>query len=181
MFLVISDIHGCITYLQQALNKFEQGQYRNILLLGDVLNHGPRNPLVDVYDPKACIALLNQYADKIVAVRGNCDGEVDQMVLNFPLLSDMAVLMLSNHRVILSHGHLYNKDANDTFFARGDVYLSGHTHIPRAEYLEQKYLLNPGSITLPKGGYKHSYGVLTNEGFSVFDLADALICEIAFE
>ncbi len=180
MYFVISDVHGCITALENVLSIYEQGNYEGILLLGDVLNHGPRNPLVEIYDPKACIDVLNQYRQHIIAVRGNCDSEVDQMVLNFPILADMAVVQLGKRRVVLSHGHLYQRDASDAFFADGDIYLHGHFHVPQAEVNNGKVILNPGSITLPKEGYKASYGELTQTGFAVKDFEGNTLKDITF-
>lgn len=180
MYFIISDIHGCTTALQQALDLYENSDCHYILLLGDILNHGPRNPLVETYDPKACIEQLNGYREQIIAVRGNCDSEVDQMVLQFPMMSDLAIIHLNNRRVIISHGHLYKPDASETFFAEGDIYLHGHYHIPVAERIAGKIILNPGSITLPKGGFEASYGILDEHKFKVLDFAGNTLKELEF-
>lgn len=180
MYFVISDIHGCITRLQMSINKFEQSSCKYLLILGDILNHGPRNPLVDEYNPKACIELLNLYRNKIIAVRGNCDSEVDQMVLKFPMMADLSVIHLGDRRVIASHGHLYDPLANDGFFAEGDIYLFGHTHVPMAKNCQGKILLNPGSITLPKENNAQSFAILSNQGFDIYNFNDEVLRSIKF-
>lgn len=180
MYFVISDVHGCITALQKAMAIYEKSNCDYILLLGDILNHGPRNPLVETYDPKACIELLNQYREKIIAVRGNCDSEVDQMVLQFPMMADMSVIPLEGRRVILSHGHLFSQEASEHFFAKGDIYLHGHFHVPQAHTVDDKVILNPGSITLPKQDYQASYGLLDEKGFRVRDFAGNTLKDITF-
>lgn len=176
MYFVLSDIHGSITYLDKALAKFEVSKCEKIILCGDVLYHGPRNPLIDRYDPKDCVDLLNKYKDKIQSCRGNCDSEVDQMVLQFPIMSDNLLLPLGEKKVLVSHGHLYETHRLP-FIGDGDIYLSGHTHIPRADVEYGIYCLNPGSITFPKGGSTNSYGILTESKFTVYDLEDNILLE----
>ncbi|NMP15901.1 phosphodiesterase [Thalassotalea sp. Y01] len=180
MFIVLADIHGCITNLKTVLDKYSQQPIKGIIVLGDILNHGPRNPMVDEYSPLKCATLLNAFATQVIAVRGNCDSEVDQMLLNFPMMSDMAIVYLKDRRIVLSHGHLYSDDASDDFFSDGDVYLFGHSHLPKAEYSKQRYLLNPGSITLAKGGFEQSYGILDADGFAVYNLNHQRIIGIEF-
>lgn len=180
MYFVISDIHGCVTNLRKSIHKFEQSSCKYLLILGDILNHGPRNPLVEEYNPKACIDILNKYRCQILAVRGNCDSEVDQMVLKFPMMADLSVLHLGDKRIIASHGHLFDLDAKDDFFAEGDVYLFGHTHVPMAKLHQGKILLNPGSITLPKDNSEQSFAILSPQGFNIFNFDDELLHSISF-
>lgn len=176
---VISDIHGSLYYLKKVMERFEEEEYDKLLILGDELYHGPRNPLPKDYSPKAVIEILNRYQDKIIAVRGNCDSEVDQMVLNYPLTSDYTMLYLGKRRVYLTHGHIYNID-KPLPMQEGDVLLYGHFHIPMIEKREGIYFLNPGSVSLPKNGSKNSFGILDENGFQINDLEENIIMEIKF-
>jgi len=162
----LSDIHGSAHYLKQALDRFETEQAEWLILLGDELYHGARNPLPEGYDPKETAALLNAYAHKIIAVRGNCDSEVDQMVLDFPIRSDYSVVLHETKRLFLTHGHLFHPDSLPPLSA-GDVFFFGHTHIPLIERKDGILLINPGSITLPKEQNPHTYGVLTDSLFEI--------------
>lgn len=147
-WMIASDIHGSAYYCQKMLERFEQEKADKLLLLGDLLYHGPRNDLPKEYNPKAVIQMLNSYADQILCVRGNCDAEVDQMVLDFPIMADYAILNQQTHCIYVTHGHLdFPKKA------QGDYYLQGHTHVPTYE----NHHLNPGSVSLPKQGSCHSY------------------------
>ncbi len=166
----ISDLHGCLTATRNALALFEQLQAQHIILLGDVLYHGPRNPVPVDYNPAEVAKLLNQYGSKIIAVRGNCDSEVDQMLLDFPIMSDVAwVLLPTGQRMCLTHGHIYNADKAD-HLAEGDVLCHGHTHIPVAEYQQGRFIFNPGSITFPRQDYAASVGLYSQGEFQVIDL-----------
>lgn len=144
-----SDLHGCVPATEKALAEFEQSGAETLVLLGDVLYHGPRNPIPEGYEPAKVADLLNQYADKIVAVRGNCDSEVDQMLLSFPMMTDYAwVVLESGQRLFLTHGHIYNAQKRPAL-KQGDVIVHGHTHIPVAELDGEQYVFNPGSVTFP--------------------------------
>lgn len=154
----ISDIHGSREDLNFALTKFEEEKADYIVLLGDLLYHGPRNPLPKEYNPKEVAELINKYKDRIIAVRGNCDSEVDQMLIEFPIMSDFSQVLIDNHRFFLTHGHIYNSD-NLPNISKGDVLCHGHTHIPLAENHNGIIVFNPGSITFPKENNKKSYGV----------------------
>ena len=161
-FLIASDIHGSAYYCEQLLQAFEREQAARLLLLGDILYHGPRNDLPRDYAPKKVIAMLNGMADTILCVRGNCDTEVDQMVLEFPVLADYAVLTAGSRLLYATHGHVYNT-AHLPPLQPGDILLHGHTHIPAWEVFGTDNLyLNPGSVSLPKENSPHSY--LTLEG-----------------
>ena len=161
-FLIASDIHGSAYYCEQLLQAFEREQAARLLLLGDILYHGPRNDLPRDYAPKKVISMLNGMADTILCVRGNCDTEVDQMVLEFQVLADYAVLTAGSRLLYATHGHVYNT-AHLPPLQPGDILLHGHTHVPAWQaFGEGNLYLNPGSVSLPKENSPHSY--LTLEG-----------------
>nr|UCQ30237.1 phosphodiesterase [Edwardsiella piscicida] len=160
--MFISDIHGSLSATERALAIFAHSGRRWLILLGDVLNHGPRNPLPDRYDPPAVAALLNGYAERIIAVRGNCDSEVDQMLLTFPMMAPWQQVLLSDRRLFLTHGHLYHPQQLPAL-APDDVLVYGHTHLPLAERQGEHICFNPGSISLPKGGNVPSFGMLAGD------------------
>ncbi len=166
--LIASDIHGDIKAARKIIEVFESKGCTKILLLGDVLYHGPRNDLPKDYSPKEVIELLNGYSDKILAVRGNCDTEVDQMVLNFPVLADYAVVSVDDITFYASHGHKYNMQTPPPL-AKWDVLLNGHTHIYEINCFGNENLyINVGSIALPKGGNPKTYAIYQNHAFSIF-------------
>lgn len=177
--MIVSDIHGSYDDLKKVIDIFEEEHMDQLILLGDLLYHGPRNPLPEGYDPKGVIALLNQYKDKIVAVRGNCDAEVDQMVLNFPIRADYSQLYIDGHRFFITHGHLYNEEQLP-LLNKGDVLMYGHFHKPVAKKENDLYIFNPSSISLPKAGVK-SFGVYENHKLSIFSLEKTLIQSIELE
>lgn len=174
--LVISDIHGSLFYLKKILNIFEKNNYDKILILGDELYHGPRNPLPKEYNPKEAAELLNRYKNKIIAVRGNCDSEVDQMVLDFPITADYNMILWENKKIFMTHGHIYNID-NSLPLENGDILIYGHFHIPMIQRKEGKIFLNPGSISLPKGESLNSFGVFENGKFYIKDMEENILME----
>lgn len=176
----LSDIHGSAFYLKQALAALEREGAQTIVLLGDVLYHGARNALTEEYAPKEVAAMLNERASQILAVRGNCDSEVDAMVLQFPIQSTYSHLFVDGRRFFLTHGHVYSED-NLPPLAPGSAFCFGHTHVPRAEKQGDHYLLNPGSISLPKEGTPHSYGVLEDGRFTVKALDGTVYRSILLE
>ncbi|MBC2856793.1 phosphodiesterase [Cetobacterium sp. 2A] len=178
--VVISDIHGSVHYLNKALKAFEKEQGDILLILGDELYHGPRNPLPKDYDPKEVAKCLNKLKDKIIAVRGNCDSEVDQMMLEYPIMGDYSTIFWKKKRIFATHGHIYNKE-NLPPISNGDILIYGHTHIPLAEIKENVYILNPGSISLPKENNKNSYGVFENNSFEIKSLDGEVIKKINFQ
>lgn len=167
--LFVSDIHGSFYYAKKAIEIFENEKADYLIILGDQLYHGPRNPLPKDYYPKEVAKLFNKYKFKIIAVRGNCDSEVDQMVLDYPIMSDYTTLFYNSKRIIATHGHIYDK-WNLPNLSSGDVLIYGHTHIPLAEEKDGVYILNPGSIALPKEDKPNSYAVLEDDLFEVKDL-----------
>ena len=155
-WMIASDLHGSAYYCRLLLDRWAEERADTLIFLGDILYHGPRNDLPREYAPKEVIGLLNPLADRLLCVRGNCDCEVDQMVLHFPILADYAVLCEAGRRIYLTHGHVVNKD-KPLPFAPGDVLLHGHTHIPACEDCGGFQYLNPGSVSIPKNGSRHSY------------------------
>lgn len=155
-WLIASDIHGSAYYCQKLLEAFEKEESDRILLLGDILYHGPRNDLPRDYAPKQVIEMLNPLKDKICSVRGNCDTEVDQMVLGFPILADYLLLPTDKNLIFATHGHNYNSQCLPPI-QKGDVLLHGHTHIPVCEVSDTHIYLNPGSVSIPKENSPHSY------------------------
>lgn len=177
--LFVSDIHGSAYYAKKAIKISEKENSDFIILLGDELYHGARNPLPEGYNPKEVAELLNAYAHKIIAVRGNCDSEVDQMVLEFPIMSDYSTVLYNKRRLFLTHGHIFNID-NIPKLNDGDVLIYGHTHVPVAVKKDNIFVINPGSISLPKENSLNSYGVLEEDVFKIKDLGGNVIKEICF-
>jgi len=173
----ISDIHGSVYYLNRAMERFEQEQADLIAILGDHLYHGARNPLPKDYNPKEVTEILNSFSDKIISVRGNCDSEVDQMVLNFPIMATYSTILYGNRRLFLTHGHVYNEN-NMPKLRNQDLFIYGHTHIPKAEKIQNIFVINTGSITLPKENNPHTYGILEEDVFRIKDLEGNLFMEI---
>ena len=165
--LIASDIHGSAKWCSLLLQRFKEEKADKLLLLGDVLYHGPRNPLPEEYDPMGVFTMLNKIADNIIAVRGNCDSEVDQMVLGFNISSDYATVYDGEVKLTLSHGHRAVPPLK-----KGDVYLTGHTHVPlNAVEVEEYIHLNPGSLSLPKEGSERGY-ILYENGKFLFKTID---------
>ena len=161
-WMIASDLHGSAYYCRKMLEAFEREGADRLFLLGDLLYHGPRNDLPREYAPKEVIPLLNEKKEKLLCVRGNCDAEVDQMVLEFPVLADYAVLPVGRRLIYATHGHIYNVK-NLPPLAPGDVLLHGHTHVPAwTEFGQGNFYLNPGSVSIPKENSPHSY--MTLEG-----------------
>ena len=159
-WMIASDLHGSYFYASQMQQAFEREQADRLLLLGDLLYHGPRNDLPREYAPKEVIPLLNGKKEKLLCVRGNCDAEVDQMVLEFPVLADYAVLPVGQRLIYATHGHIYHVK-NLPPLAPGDVLLHGHTHVPAwTKFGQGNLYLNPGSVSIPKENSPHSYMTL---------------------
>lgn len=167
--MIASDIHGSAYYCEKMVKAYEREKADRLLLLGDILYHGPRNDLPKDYVPKKVIAMLNRYKEEILCVRGNCEAEVDQMVLEFPVMAEYALLYLDGHTIFATHGHIYNKKKLPPL-KKGDILLHGHTHVQAMEEEDGYYYLNPGSVSIPKEDNVNSYMVYENHGFSIRDM-----------
>ena len=175
--LFLSDIHGSITTLRMVLNYYDAHHYDLLVLLGDILNYGPRNGLCDGLDPQAIADELNKRAANIVAVRGNCDSEVDQMLLQFPVLADYAVVVDNGRRLFLTHGHVYNEEHMPP--CRHDAFFYGHTHLWKLERSADGCVVcNTGSVTFPKGGNVPTFAVLDNGRLSVRAMDGTVLASI---
>ena len=173
-YLIVSDIHGSLPALDKVLAFYDKQQCDMLCILGDILNYGPRNGLPEGLDPKAIAERLNARAQHIVAVRGNCDAEVDQMLLYFPVLADYALLVDGGRRFFLTHGHVYH-EANMPK-GKPDVFLYGHTHLWKLEKNEEgQVICNTGSITFPKGGNPPTFALLEDGTLSVYHLDGTLL------
>ncbi len=159
--LIASDIHGSFRYCEKLLNAYDREKADRMLLLGDILYHGSRNDLPDQYAPKDVISALNERKDDLLCVRGNCDTEVDQMVLAFPMMADYAVICADECRMYATHGHLYHPDHLPPL-QNGDILLYGHTHIPAWEKRGGILCLNPGSVSIPKNQSPRGYMVFSD-------------------
>ena len=167
-YLFASDIHGSAYYCRKLLDAFREEQAERLVLLGDLLYHGPRNDLPREYAPKEVIALLNEHKNKIYAVRGNCEAEVDQMVLEFPVMADYCILSVDGRTFYATHGHIYNQD-NLPPLQEGDILIHGHTHVLKAQQMDGYILLNPGSVSIPKEGNPATYAVMEISIFTIKD------------
>lgn len=160
--MIASDIHGSASYARALLDAFSREGADKLLLLGDLLYHGARNDLPEGYDTKAVFAMLNEMKQVILAVRGNCDSEVDQMVLEFPMMADYALLDVDGQMVFATHGHAPSPDAPPPL-SPGTLFLSGHTHVPCFVEKNGCMFANPGSVSIPKDGSAHGYMILHND------------------
>jgi len=170
-WMIASDLHGSLAACRKMMDRFSAEQADRLLLLGDLLYHGPRNDLPEEYNPKGVIALLNARKEDLLCVRGNCDAEVDQMVLEFPILSDSLLFFVNGHTIFATHGHIFNEQ-NRPPLHKGDLLLHGHTHIPVMEPHGDWTLLNPGSVAIPKNGSLPSYFTLEDGVFTLRALED---------
>lgn len=159
--MIASDIHGSLKYCRKLVECYKTEKCDKLLLLGDILYHGPRNDLPEEYNPKGVISLLNGIADEILAVRGNCEAEVDDMVLDFPVLAEYALFYNADRMFFLTHGHKYNPQ-NMPKLKRGNILFNGHTHIAKIEELDGGILyMNPGSVSIPKENTQRGYITVT--------------------
>ena len=177
--MIASDLHGSAYYTRQLLDCFALEGAERLILLGDLLYHGPRNDLPRDYAPKEVISLLNGVKNRLFCVRGNCDTEVDQMVLDFPIMADYAVFPVEDRLMYVTHGHVFNLD-NLPPIQPGDLLLHGHTHVPSwRPFGQQNVYLNPGSVSIPKEGNPPTYAVLENGIFSIKDFDGNVVKSIA--
>lgn len=178
--MAASDIHGSAYYCRKMLKALERENADKLLLLGDVLYHGPRNDLPKEYAPKEVISMLNNIKEKILCVRGNCDTEVDQMVLEFPILADYSIFYIGNKMIYATHGHNYNMK-NIPPLQKGDILLHGHTHIPAwIPFGNENLYLNPGSVSIPKENSEHSYLIMTEQQIEWKNLNGEVYHKISF-
>lgn len=178
--VVASDIHGSALYCRKFLDCYKKENADKLILLGDILYHGPRNDLPEEYAPKKVIEMLNDIKDGILCVRGNCDTEVDQMVLKFPILADYAFLYWRDKMVFVTHGHNFNLK-NLPMLKKGDILLHGHTHIPACEKTDLCTYINPGSVSIPKENSAHSYIVITDDEIIFKDLDGNVYKKVSYD
>ena len=172
--MIASDLHGSAYYTRLLLTAMDREQPDRLLLLGDLLYHGPRNDLPREYAPKQVIEMLNARKSQILCVRGNCEAEVDQMVLEFPVLSEFGVVFADGLTLYMLHGH---KNL-DIPVMPGDILLCGHTHVPAVRKDGEHYYVNPGSVSIPKGGNPNTYAMLEDGVFSIRTLEGEVVKEL---
>lgn len=175
-----SDIHGSSVYCKKMLKVYEKEQAQKLILLGDLLYHGPRNDLPLSYAPKEVIAMLNAKKDELLCVRGNCEAEVDQMVLEFPVMADYMTIFEKGHMFFITHGHKFNKD-NMPPLKKGDLLIHGHTHVQIVQNLGDVTYLNPGSVSIPKNGTAHGYMIYEDGVFTMKSLDGNVIEKYVME
>ncbi|MDD5936228.1 MAG: phosphodiesterase [Clostridiales bacterium] len=169
--MIASDIHGSAYYCKELLEAYKAAKADKLLLLGDLLYHGPRNDLPKDYNPKQVIAMLNDMKDEILCVRGNCEAEVDQMVLEFPCMADYIMLYVDGITIFATHGHLYNEN-NLPPLKKGDILLHGHTHVTANRKVGDITYVNPGSVSIPKEGTVHGYMIFEDGKFTQYSLTE---------
>ena len=163
-WMIASDIHGSSGCCEAMIRRYREEKADRLVLLGDLLYHGPRNDLPEDYDPRRTAELLNGISRELLCIRGNCDSEVDQMMLEFPILAKFAVLDFGQAAAYATHGHVYNPDALPPLRS-GDLLLYGHTHVPGCTERGGILCLNPGSVSIPKGNSRRSYMTYENGVF----------------
>ena len=169
--MIASDIHGSAKWCAKMIEAWRAERPERLILLGDLLYHGPRNDLPEEYAPKKVISMLNEIAPALLCVRGNCEAEVDQMVLDFPVMADYAALFYQGRVIYITHGHGFNEE-NPPKLRPGDVLLCGHTHVPGIRRHPNFTYVNPGSTSIPKNGSAHSYCVLEDGAMAWKDLGN---------
>lgn len=168
-WFIASDIHGSSYYFEKMLKAYKGEDANRMILLGDILYHGPRNDLPKDYCPKKIIPLLNEIKEDIICVRGNCEAEVDNLVLEFDCMADYALLPYNNKTIFITHGHKFNTTTPPSL-KKGDVLLHGHTHIPVCENCGDYTYINPGSVSIPKENSWHGYIIFEDGIFTWKDL-----------
>lgn len=175
-WMIASDLHGSAYYCRKMIESFQREKADRLLLLGDILYHGPRNDLPRDYAPKEVIPMLNALKNQILCVRGNCDTEVDQMVLEFPIMAEYAYVCDGKANLFVTHGHTFN-EKNLPPLRQGDILLHGHTHIPKCVDHETYVYMNPGSVSIPKEDSPYSYMTLEQDVFLWKDLSGSVYME----
>ena len=171
--MIISDIHGSLPCLEEALKYYDDFGCEKLLILGDELYHGPRNPIPEGYDCKGVASKLNSMKDVIVACRGNCEAEVDQMMLEYPCMADYELVEVNSRKIMLTHGHLFNENMLPRL--PFEIYLSGHTHVPVLKKENNIVFCNPGSITFPKENTPKCFGIIDETSITVYKVEDKSI------
>lgn len=174
-YLLVSDIHGSLPTLEKVLKFYHAQQCDMLCILGDILNYGPRNFLPEGLNPKGIAERLNNMSDQIIAIRGNCDSEVDQMLLDFPILADYALVADNGKRLFLTHGHVYNEEKMPK--GRPDYFFYGHTHLWKLEEQQGTVVCNTGSITFPKGGNVATFATYEEGTVRIYSLDGELLKE----
>lgn len=172
-----SDIHGSEFFCRKLTEKYKELNCDKLILLGDVLYHGPRNDLPEGYNPKGVIMLLNEMSGEILCVRGNCEAEVDQMVLDFSCMSDSMIMYEKDRMLFITHGHLFNT-SNPPKLKKGDILIHGHTHVQKIEPFDEKLYINPGSVSIPKEGNPPSFMIYENGAFKIYDFDMNILNEV---
>lgn len=162
--MVASDIHGSAFYCEKLVEAYKEENADKLLLLGDILYHGPRNPLPKEYDPKKVAEMLNKISSELLCVRGNCDAEVDQMMLEFPIMAEYCILYVGNRMIFATHGHKFN-EGNHPMLKKDDILLNGHTHVPKLAEHGSYIYMNPGSVSIPKEGSANGYMIIADNLF----------------
>lgn len=173
-WMIASDIHGSAVFCRQMLKRYDEEHADRLLLLGDLLYHGPRNDLPKGYAPKEVIAMLNDRKDELLCVRGNCEAEVDQMVLHFPVMADYAIIPNGRNIIYVTHGH-HASEQTPPPLKEGDILLHGHTHVPKCVSHENFVYMNPGSVSIPKENSPRSYMIYDDGVFEWKRLDDGSV------
>lgn len=162
--MIASDIHGSAYYAEKMIAAYEREKCDRLVILGDILYHGPRNDLPKEYAPKRVIEMLNNIRNELLCVRGNCEADVDQMVLDFPVMAEYAVFYVGGRMIFATHGHIYNENAMPKL-KDGDILLHGHTHIPVCKEIcgGRNIYMNPGSISIPKENSRNGYMIIDDK------------------
>lgn len=176
--MVASDIHGSAKYCRKLITAFENEHPDKLLLLGDILYHGPRNDLPEEYSPKTVIQMLNNIKENILCIRGNCDTDVDQMVLQFPIMAEYCILYVQNRMIFAAHGHNFNEQ-NLPPVNKNDIVLNGHTHIPAFRKNGDIFYVNPGSVSIPKENSEHQYMIIDDNYFTWKELSGTVLNKIS--
>ncbi len=176
--LFASDIHGSEYYTRKLTDKYRELSCDKMILLGDLLYHGPRNDLPKGYNPKGVIKILNDMSDEIISVRGNCEAEVDQMVLDFSCMSDYFIMFEKGRMFFVTHGHLFNCE-NPPKLKSGDLLIHGHTHVRKIEKFKDNLYINPGSVSLPKENNPPTFMIYEDGKFTIYDFEMKVLNEVS--
>ena len=171
---VASDIHGSSYYMKKLAKIIEEEKPEQIILLGDLYYHGPRNKFPKKYCPKKVAEILNSYKDKIVCVKGNCDAEVDQMISDFEIAESYETELFGKSFLFV-HGHKLDKEN----MPKKDFVFGGHTHVPCVVDYDGCRYVNPGSLSLPKGAYGQSYAVISDGKIEIKEIKGNVIENIS--